>query len=254
MTRRERLEAKAEKRREWADKAKARSSARHKAAGAIADGIPFGQPVLSGHHSEKRHRRDLDKIHTNMSKSCEEARLAQHHEQRADGLEHQLATSIFTDDPDAIEALRLKLASLIYDRDVIKAFNARCRKGDAAAIAEAAKTCRHTADDPRKGLPPYKLKNLGAEIRRVKTRIDEVQARRNREAAVEAAGGVLVTIYGDYCQVQFSEKPERHVLDALRAAGFRWSVGQWVGTHSALPECVRELVEQRGLYDAQESR
>jgi hypothetical protein len=38
---------------------------------AIGDMIPFGQPILVGHHSEARHRRDLAKIDTNMRKGIE---------------------------------------------------------------------------------------------------------------------------------------------------------------------------------------
>lgn len=34
----------------------------------IADGIPMGQPILVGHHSEARHRRDVDRIHRYMER------------------------------------------------------------------------------------------------------------------------------------------------------------------------------------------
>jgi hypothetical protein len=42
-----------------------------KTADRIADIIPFGQPILVGHHSERRHRKDLDKIHNSMGKYIE---------------------------------------------------------------------------------------------------------------------------------------------------------------------------------------
>lgn len=41
----------------------AKSSAANARAEQISSFIPFGQPILVGHHSEKRHRRDLDRIH-----------------------------------------------------------------------------------------------------------------------------------------------------------------------------------------------
>ena len=53
------------------------AEARSKAAHAIADHIPLGQPILVGHHSERRHRRDLEKIDTNMHKAIEADREAQ---------------------------------------------------------------------------------------------------------------------------------------------------------------------------------
>lgn len=44
----------------------AAADARHEAAKQIADGIPAGQPILVGHHSEKRHRRDMARIDAGM--------------------------------------------------------------------------------------------------------------------------------------------------------------------------------------------
>jgi hypothetical protein len=36
-------------------------------------------------------------------------------------------------------------------------------------------------------------------------------------------------------RITFAEKPERAVLDALKAAGFRWGNGSWVGRRDAIP-------------------
>jgi SAM-dependent methyltransferase len=47
-----------------ADAARARD-----AVAAIADGIPFGQPILVGHHSERRARRDAERIKSGMNKT-----------------------------------------------------------------------------------------------------------------------------------------------------------------------------------------
>ena len=40
-----------------------------KAVAAIADGIPFGQPILIGHHSERRHRKDIERIDNGMRRA-----------------------------------------------------------------------------------------------------------------------------------------------------------------------------------------
>ena len=50
----------------------------------IGDVIPFGQPILVGHHSEKRHRRDIEKIHNNMDKSVNALKEAENAESRAE--------------------------------------------------------------------------------------------------------------------------------------------------------------------------
>jgi len=51
---------------------------------AISRNIPFGQPILVGHHSEKRHRRDIDRMWKLTGKSVEEGRKAEYWQRRAD--------------------------------------------------------------------------------------------------------------------------------------------------------------------------
>lgn len=58
------LSAKAERKAE-------ESTGRYNASSAIAQRIPFGQPILVGHHSERGHRADLDRIRRHMDASCE---------------------------------------------------------------------------------------------------------------------------------------------------------------------------------------
>lgn len=115
-TRRERLERKIEKRAEWAEKAEARSTQRYNAARAATEHIPFGQPILVGHHSEGRHRAAIKRSDTNMRKACEESTLAKHHESKAEGLARQLDRSIFSDDENAIEAIEVRIAE--HERQV----------------------------------------------------------------------------------------------------------------------------------------
>jgi hypothetical protein len=68
-----------------AEAAEARSDAAFARAHQIADGIPFGQPILVGHHSERHARRDVERIHGAMSKGCEEQRKAERLAQAAAG-------------------------------------------------------------------------------------------------------------------------------------------------------------------------
>jgi phospholipid N-methyltransferase len=58
----ERFENYSEKRGREADQAQA-------AVSRLADGIPFGQPILVGHHSEKRARKDAEKIRSGMDRA-----------------------------------------------------------------------------------------------------------------------------------------------------------------------------------------
>src|SRR4051794_4138295 len=61
VTRRERLERRAERLRGWADGRDAKADAAYEASRAATEHIPFGQPILIGHHSERGHRADLDR-------------------------------------------------------------------------------------------------------------------------------------------------------------------------------------------------
>ena len=257
-TRRERLERKAQKRREWAEKAAARMRARLDAADQAVAGIPPGQPILVGHHSERRHRRALEKCHNNTRRAFEEADKAKNHRAKAAGLDAQLDRNIYSDDPDAIEALRDKIATLEQQRDNAKATNAAWRKAGkptkpddpgwaklADAIGPAAMACKHgVTTDPmhRAPFPSYWLQNIGANIKRCRDRIAQIERRQKRQEEAEQAGGLAIIIEDRYARVQFAEKPERTIRDALKAAGFYWSSGAWCGLAEDVPACVKELM------------
>lgn len=248
MTRRERLEAKLEKRQEWAGKAEARAEQRFNTAQRIGDMIPFGQPILVGHHSERHHRRDLDRIDSNMRAGVAEAKLAEHHDQKAAGLAAQLDRSIFSDDDNAIEALGARIAEREAEAARMVAMNKawRTSKGDPAKFAELAGITEAQAQGiahriegayswEKQPHPSWELSNLRGNINRDKKRLEEVKVRQERAEKAEVNGGV--TIEGtDYVSVTFAEKPDRSVLDALKAAGFRWSQGSWHGRRDKLPD------------------
>lgn len=65
--------AKAERYQNYAENAAASAENRYKTARAISSAIPLGQPILVDHHSERRHRRDIERIDQNMRKSVEES-------------------------------------------------------------------------------------------------------------------------------------------------------------------------------------
>jgi hypothetical protein len=252
MTRRERLERKIERRAEWAQKAAARSSQRFDAAHKIADAIPFGQPILVGHHSERHARADQDRIYNNMSKAVELQHLAEHHESKAAGLENMLNRAIFSDDSNATDALRARIAENEAKRDQMKQINALYRKADAAGLlalgididklkAKLAEAGSYWGSAPHL---PYELTNLGARIRDDKKRLEQVERDQVRKAKAEdSPAGVLIEPRREgYCLITFAEKPEREILDALKAVGFWWAKGSWAGKQDQIPPCVAELL------------
>ncbi len=261
MTRRERAIARLERRREWAAKRDAESASRFAAARAATDGIPFGQPILVGHHSEKRHRAAIDRMARNMDAGCAAADMAKHHASKAAGIADQLDRTIFSDDPNACEALEAKARDLEAERDRRKAINAAFRKGGIEAVRAAfgdAVATRAATDMAHchwetVPFPPYSLTNLGARIRDARKRIEEIKRQDALKAKAEAApGGVLVEqVTGtdfvgnpiDHGRVTFPEYPGRETVAALKAAGWWWSAPSWVGKWSTLPESIRSLAD-----------
>lgn len=190
MTYRERREARAARREQWAESREAKAASSFAKAAAIADNIPFGQPILVGHHSERGHRRDQQRIETGMFQGVDHLKMAKHHERAAETIRQQLDRSIYSDDHDAIEKLEERIAGLEAEREAIKAFNAAVRKvkGDTAAIAalvlalpdalrESWETCAKYASYQMNGgqFPSYATSNLSGNIKRNRDRLEKLR-------------------------------------------------------------------------------
>lgn len=76
----------------------------HAAVKSIADNIPLGQPILVGHHSEKRARRDAQRIERGMQKAVDAWETSEYWTQRAAGA---LAHAKYKERPD-VRARRIK--------------------------------------------------------------------------------------------------------------------------------------------------
>lgn len=104
----ERAKAKADKYNTWAASAENKSDQYYKTAHSITENIPLGQPILVGHHSERRHRRDLDRSWNAMGKSVEYSNKAESHESKADYWAKR-ANDINLSMPESLEYYEYKL-------------------------------------------------------------------------------------------------------------------------------------------------
>lgn len=232
-----------------ATKLRGESASRLAVADRIADGIPFGQPILVGHHSEKRHRKDLERITTNTRRGIEAAKQAEDCERRAAASESSLAIS--SDDPTALDKLQSKIEKLEADRDYRKRANDLIRSSqrratkagvDPVAAAVAALVtglpCRESTAVEfvkpdfagRVGFPAYELTNAGAEIRRLKQRMAALEAAAARPAIEPVTvGNVRIVEEDNRIQLFFPGKPSADLRTELKQNGFRWapSVGAW---------------------------
>ena len=226
--------ARIERLRTQAERASQGSAASFERSRRIADGIPFGQPILVGHHSEKRHRRDARRIDDGMRKGVEMAKQADHLNRRADAAEDNHAIS--SDDPNAVIRLKEKLSELEQERDDYKAANKAMRKATDPAKAllalgwddDRVRRVARRLDGTQ--VPSYVLSNRGAEIRRIQQRIkvlEAMAARPSREPL--KIGFIEVREEDNRTMLLFPSKPAEFVRKDLKNCGFKWapSSGAW---------------------------
>ena len=81
----ERAAQRAERFETYKDKRAVEAEQARRAVSAIADGIPLGQPILVGHHSERHARRDAEKIENGMRRAVRLWETSAYWQQRAAG-------------------------------------------------------------------------------------------------------------------------------------------------------------------------
>lgn len=122
----ERKQARIDRYRERAEKARQRSGQLSHESISMLEHIPPGQPILVGHHSERGHRKLLERSDRKMEQSIAASEKADYYERKARAAENN--TAISSDDPAALEKLRAKLAQLQEDQTFMKKVNAYYRK------------------------------------------------------------------------------------------------------------------------------
>src|SRR5580704_6647125 len=222
--------------RELAEKHDNISTGRHFAARQQVEMIPLGQPILVGHHSEKRHRSHLRRIDQHFAKAAQHHDTAEHYRRRAAALESNRA--IFSDDPDATEKLVDKIERLKKRQGMMKRANLLIRKADREGLAELGFSEETIAKlfsadfAGRVGFPNYALTNNSANIRRLEKRLAAIQNTQNDETTEERfTNGVCLVdnVEANRLQIFFPDMPSEEIRRELKRNGFHWSptVGAW---------------------------
>lgn len=221
QARRERLEARA-------DRARSAANMTYNRARSMASAIPFGQPILVGHHSEGRDRNYRKRIHNTFGKAFalqdQAATLAQRAESVGTG-------GISSDDPDAIDKLREKLATLEADQDRMKKTNALIRRDNRAGLAalgysaDAIESLFKPDFAGRIGFASYELTNNNANIRRIRGRIAELQKMAERTDREVSGDGYKYRedVEDNRAAFVFDAKPCKAVRELLKRNGFVFS-------------------------------
>lgn len=100
----ERAEQRSERFNDYSTSRSEDAEAARKAVAAIADNIPFGQPILIGHHSERRARRDAELIQDGMHRAVKMWETADYWQRRA---ESAIRHAKYKERPD-VRARRIK--------------------------------------------------------------------------------------------------------------------------------------------------
>lgn len=202
----------------------------------MASVIPFGQPILVGHHSEQRDRNYRNKIHNTFGKSFEAQDKAAYYENKVESIESNNA--IFSDDPQAIEKLKAKLKSLQDAQRFMKAANKCIKKQDKAAFLQlpfATEKIWNQLNTPdylnRTGFASYSLQNNNANIARTKKRIEYLESQAQQSTTDMEINGVRLVQNTEANRVQliFPGIPPEETRKKLKQNGFRWcrSEGAW---------------------------
>ncbi len=239
----------------------------------MADAIPFGQPILVGHHSEKWDRRYRERIWNTFGKGYQRWGEARELADRAAAAEKNRAIS--SDDPAAVIKLQEKIEAAEREQAQMKQVNAKVRaalkqpESDRVAwLARETGLKDSTAArllEPdfagRVGYPDYLLTNNNANIRRMKQRLEDLkrQAKQRAQAtdpapAVEPIPGIRVVrnLEENRIQILFPGKPDNATRALLKSRGFKWapSQGAWQrqlnGAGEYAAECVIAELKKRG--------
>jgi aminopeptidase N len=233
------------------------------------DALPMGQPILVGHHSEKRHRALLRRADNAMRHSIKEQEKAAYYEHKASSVG---TGGISSDDERAIEKLTDKIAALeaahryakagnkIYRTLYRKAFK-QCQDSKAAFYEAAdafAQTDKEAADEllkqthyyasvPYEHLQPFMLNRT--EIRRLQDRLKII-------TAIKTQGDKTITHEtftfkqdsdGNRLCFIFKGKPDEATRTLLKRHAFKWSPTRTAWIRKTTPNAIgaaKVVIEQ----------
>lgn len=187
-------------------------------------------PMITGpsNFPTARNQKHLDTEHRRLEE------LLEWKEKAIDRLERNLGlreSGISSDDPEAVQKLEAKLGDLTSTHEAMKTANKQAR-------AEG-KPAPH---------PSWELSNNSANMRRIKQRIADLQAKA-QDVTTEHPfpdGVIIDNVDANRVQIVFDAKPDEETRGKLKASGFRWapSAGAWQRQRTANAMwAARKIVE-----------
>ena len=228
----EKKQARIDRLKQAADRAEQRANSEFNSAHKMAEAIPFGQPILVGHHSEQRDRNYRNRIDKKFEKAISEQERASELRAKAEAAENN--TAISSDDPEAITKLEKKLESLQKSQEVMKAVNryykqhgtcVGCDEIDEDTARELDIEAKKEYNFSGKPFPSWALSNNLNTIHTVKERIEQLKRRDELDfEPIEFDGGVVVANKEiNRIQIFFDDIPDEDVRAEMKSRGFKFS-------------------------------
>jgi hypothetical protein len=208
--------------------------------------IPLGQPILVGHHSERRHRKHLERIENRVRKGYEAHKESERLLERAEAAEKRSA--IDSDNPNAIDLLKHKIEAMEKQRDQNKKINQLVRAASNSKELEslilnqwpdfdsADLIASKLMDGREKGVPTWWFTNHSAEIRRLKKRIEQLQAMEENQFPTIEKNGITVCLLEGRIVMSMDFIPSKESRQKLKSSplSFKWSPKNkaWVRKHT----------------------
>ena len=190
--------------------------------------IPFGQPILVGHHSEGKHRAHIKKVDRLLSASVLSDSKAAYYEAKVERMEKD--ATIFSDDPEAIVKLKKKIGSAEDCHKKMVLANKLLRIGNKEGLSalgfseETIKTLSEKDYMGHIGFPSYSLSNSSANISRMKKRVEELTKLSKEEPEEIESESFKIVKSIELNRIQcFFEKSNLEARDYLKKYAFRWS-------------------------------
>lgn len=170
-----------------------------------------GQPILIGHHSERKHRKLIERAHNDIKKSIEMDNKSNFYSNRAENAENSKV--IYADDPKVIEKLEEKLERLENERNSIK-------------------NREHST---------WELTNIGAIIRETKKRIERLKELENiKFEEMKFNGGKIIhNEQINRIQFLFNSIPDEDIRKLLKSHGFHWSRKEQAWQREYNQNCIK---------------
>ena len=189
----------------------------------LVQSVPFGQPILIGHHSEGASRRRSRRIHDTLGQSVKAHEKAEYYEEKAEAVANNKAIS--SDDPEAITKLKQKIADLENGDKLAKKANAIIRSKiltKEEKIIEMKKLGLETESYARHG---YNFFYNSANIRDAKKRLQILIKNSETPTTVKIYGDIKIVDNSETNRIQifFPGIPTPEIREQLKKSSFRWT-------------------------------